>query len=250
MKSLRRRKRPPCSQAALDWPFSGSSVVIHEPSLIDIPPIVTLTPATTTPVAQVKLFIEDLPSFSQKNLHQDSVTVDQFIRQVTAKVPGPYHERKFLIRELKNVHTSSPGSAFIARPAARTKLFSRNQGRVSKTPIRDRKPMTLTQRLTRAAILSHVKTDNILHSTAISPPLPPLDFVPFQKFATPPSSKKRSAPSRGESHPESSVAPRRRKRYQKLNPISRQPGSDRSRCLPLTFIPFLEAEDAYAAKFS
>ncbi|OJA17116.1 hypothetical protein AZE42_02588 [Rhizopogon vesiculosus] len=236
MKSLRKRKRPTCSQnflvieGALNLSPSGSSAVIRQTSLV--PPIVTLTPTRTTSVVQ------------------DSLTVDKFVRQLAAKASEPYRKRK-----LQNTHISSPGS-IVMRPAVPRahKVYSRNQ--FSKTPIREKKPMTLTQRLTRAAILSHVETDEILHSPAISSSRPPLNFVPFQKFTTPPSSRKRSAASRGESssgvrsHLQPSAARRRRNRYQKPNPIHRQPSSDRSGCLPLTFIPLREAEDAYAAKFS
>jgi hypothetical protein len=49
---------------------------------------------------------------------------------------------------------------------------------------------------------------------------------------------------------ESSTALHCPNRYQRLNPILRQPGSCRSSCLPLTFIPLHEAEDTYATKFS
>ncbi|OAX35658.1 hypothetical protein K503DRAFT_868094 [Rhizopogon vinicolor AM-OR11-026] len=243
MQSLRKRKRPACSQnfldieRALDLSPSGSSAVICEPSLV--PPIVTLTPARTTSVVQ------------------DSVTVDEFVRQLAAKVPEPHRKRKLLARKLQKTRISSPGS-IVMRPAvphAHAKNYSRNQGRLSKTPIKEKKPMTLTQRLTRAAILSHVETDEILHSPATSSSRPPLNFVPFQKFATPPS-RKRSAASRGESssgersHLQPSAARCHRNPYQRPNPIHRKSGSDRSGCLPLTFIPLHEAEDAYAAKFS
>jgi hypothetical protein len=263
MKSLRKRKRPTCSQIgslqdeALDWPPSGCSAVI-EPSLV--PPIVTLTPTRTTPAAQVRLLIEGLPTFFQQNPCQDSVTVDGFIRQVTAEVPGPDRKRNILTWNLRSTHDIlSLGSAFITmRPAtgaARKKIYSRNERRVTKTPIKERKPMTLTQRLTRAAILSHVKTDDILHSPAVTSSRPPLDFVSFQKFATPPSSRRRTALPRGDSSSEvrshflSSAAPRRRNGYKGLTPILQQPGFERSGCLPLAFIPLREAEDAYAAKF-
>jgi len=256
MKNVRKRKRSTCSQGlpieeALDLPFHGSSIVEREPSLI--PPIVTLTPARTTSAAQVKFFIIDLPIFPRRILYQDFVTVDQFIRQVTANVSGPRQKPKFLTtRKLQNIHTSSASST------TRMKVYPRrfNKGRASKTSTRDRKPITLSQRLSRAAILSHVETER--HSSAISPSLLPLNFVPLHKFATPPS-RKRSAPNRGKSssemrshlsHLEFSANPRFHKRYQSVNHHIRQPASHRSGCLPLSFIPFLEAEDAYNAMFS
>jgi hypothetical protein len=43
---------------------------------------------------------------------------------------------------------------------------------------------TVKQRLARAAILSHVETNEILHSPAISSSCPSLNFMSFQKFAT------------------------------------------------------------------
>ena len=119
--------------------------------------------------------------------------------------------------------------------------------------------MSLTQRLARAAILSHVETDEILHSPAVSSSRPPLNFVAFQKFATPPSSRtrpvERSTSSRvrsseAKSHSEPSAAIPCEKRCKSRYRISKQPGSERPSCLPLTFIPLREAEDAYAAKFS
>ena len=257
MKCLRKRKRPTyfsCIEGALDLPPSGSSVAMREPTLI--PTIITLTPARTAHVAQVEL---SLMIFETQKLHQDSVTVDEFIRQVTA-VPEPRRKRKLLTKKLQSTHVSSPGSAPTvmqpAAPSTHTKLYSRNQGHKSPITGRDRKPMALKQRLARAAILSHVETNEILHSPAISSSRPPLNFVPFQKFATPPPSRKRAAPFRGgsssklRSRLESSTGLRRPDRYQRLNPIPRRPGSCRSSCPPLTFIPLHEAEDAYAAKFS
>lgn len=189
--------------------------------------------------------------------------MDEFIRQITA-VPGPRRKRKLLTRKLQSTHVSSPGSALIvmqpAAPSTHAKLRPHNQRHVYKSPSTgrpgDRKPMTLKQRLTRAAILSHVETNEILHSPAISSSRPSLNFVPFQKFATPPPSRKRAAPfrsgssSEARSHLESSTALRRPNRYQRLNHIPRRPTSGRSSRLPLTFIPLHEAEDAYAAKFS
>ncbi|KAG1729654.1 uncharacterized protein EDB91DRAFT_1349804, partial [Suillus paluster] len=226
----RKRKRPAYNsqgEGALDLLHSKSSINMCEPFPSLIPPIATLTPARNTTAAQ------------------NAVTVERFIRQVMTKVPEPPRKRKLLTVKLQDTSISSPDGAYIqqqATPPARNGGLTRNGLRFSKMPVRDRKPMTLTQRLTRAAILSHVETDNILQSDAISSSRPPLDFVPFRRFETPPSSPrkdrvKRSAYSRDNRH-------RRRKR------IPGQPDLERSGCLPLTFIPLREAEDAYAAKFS
>ncbi|KAG1743427.1 hypothetical protein EDB19DRAFT_1698398 [Suillus lakei] len=231
----RKRKRPAYDSqgdGARDLLHSETSIDMREPSLGLIPPIVTLPPARDTTATK------------------EAVTVDKFIRRIIAGVPGPRRKRKLRTVQLQDtsISESSMGGANI-QPATRptlAKVYACNGGRISKNPVENRKPMTLTQRLARAAILSHVETKEILHPPGISCSRRPLNFVPFQKFATPPSSPrkkliKRSAFSRSESFAVTLRSNRRQR-------LKRQPACERPGYPPLTFIPSHEAKAAYASR--
>ncbi|KAG1822035.1 uncharacterized protein BJ212DRAFT_938266 [Suillus subaureus] len=173
--------------------------------------------------------------------HQEAVTVDDFIRQITARVPGPRRKRQLRTVQLQDTSTSTGGenSQPATRPAP-AKVCTSNEGR--NKPGEDRKSMTLAQRLARAAILSHVETKEILHPPGVSSSRRPLNFVPFPKFATPPSSPrkkiiKRSAFSRSES----SAVMLRNNRPQRTK---RQPALERPGYPPLPLVPSHEAKVA------
>ncbi|KAG2035240.1 hypothetical protein BDR03DRAFT_1001181 [Suillus americanus] len=237
----RKRKRPAYDSQGDEAPdllHSETSMDMREPSLGLIPPIVTLPSVRDTTATKAQL----LPSkFNKFNPHQEAVTVDNFIRQITARVPGPQRKRQLRTVQLQDTSTSTGGAN--SQPATRpapAKVCISNGERISNKPVGDRKPMTLAQRLARAVILSHVETKEILHPPGVSSSRRPLNFVPFPKFATPPSSPrkkliKRSAFSRSES---SAVTLRNNRRQM----AKRQPALERPGYPSLPFVPSHEAK--------
>jgi hypothetical protein len=172
--------------------------------------------------------------------------VDGFIRQMIAGVPGPRRKRKLRTVRLQDTPISTDGADNqpATRPA-KAKANVPNGGRISNKPVGDGKPMTLAQRLARAAILSHVETKEPLHPPGISSSRRPLNFVPFPKFATPPSSPRKkiiklSAFSRSES---TAVMLRNHRRQR----AKRQPAFERPGYPPLLMVPSHEAEAADAS---
>ncbi|KAG1840701.1 hypothetical protein DFJ58DRAFT_748636 [Suillus subalutaceus] len=235
----RKRKRPAYDSQgdeALDLLHSETSIDMREPSLGLVPPIVSLPSARDTTATKAQL----LPSkFNKLNPHQEAVTVDNFIRQITARVPGPRRKRQLRTVKLQDTSTGGANSQPTTRPAP-AKVCISNGGCISNKPVEDSKPMTLAQRLARAAMLSHVETKEILHPPGVSSSRRPLDFVPFPKFATPPSSPrkkliKRSAFSRSES---SAVMLRNNRRQG----AKQQPALERPGYPPLPFVPSHEAK--------
>ncbi|KAG2149083.1 uncharacterized protein EDB93DRAFT_360085 [Suillus bovinus] len=219
----RKRKRPAYDSQGDDLEAPD---LLHSKTSIDpdmrpsfglIPPIVTLPPARDDTATK------------------EAVTVDGFIRQVITRVPGSQRKRQLRTVQLQDTSISTGADANI-RP-------------VTNKPAGDRKPMTLAQRLARAAILSHMETKEILHPPAadgISSSRRPLNFVSFPKFATPPSSLgkkliKESASSRSES----SAIIRNDRREREKQPASERPG-----CPPLNLVSSLEANitDASGAR--
>jgi len=172
--------------------------------------------------------------------------VDNFIRQITAKVPGPQRKRRLRTVQLQDTSISAGGAN--VQPATRftdAKACVSNGEHISTKPVGDKKPMTLAQRLARAVILSHVETKKDLHPPGISSSRRPLNFVSFPKFATPPSSPrkkiiKRSAFSRSES---SAVMLRNNSRQR----AKRQPALERPGYPPLNLVPSHEAKVADAS---
>ncbi|KAG2131349.1 hypothetical protein DEU56DRAFT_902511 [Suillus clintonianus] len=242
----RKRKRPAYDsqdEEALDSLHFKSSMDIREPSLGLVPPIVNLAPTRNTTAAKL-------------NRNQEAVSVDKFIRQVITEVPGPQRKRKLRTVQL-DTSISSTGGANIqpVTPPARAKVYASNGGRISKKPVGARKPMTLTQRLARAAMLSHVETNEILDSLAISSRRP-LDFVPFQKFATPPCSPKKTLVNQSTSSGVGSSSGARRPSEVSAAMIrgnrcqaKKKHTSERPDCPPLNFVPEHEARAAYTAMF-
>ncbi|KIK45208.1 hypothetical protein CY34DRAFT_553474 [Suillus luteus UH-Slu-Lm8-n1] len=159
-----------------------------------------------------------------------------------AGVPGPRRKRKLRTVRLQDTPISTDGANNqpVTRPAY-AKANVPTGGRISNKPVGDGKPMTLAQRLARAAILSHVETKETLYPPGISSSRRPLNFVSFSKFATPPSSPrkkiiKRSALSRSES-----LRNHRRQRSK------RQPAFERPGYPPLPMVPSHEAKAADAS---
>lgn len=238
----RKRKRSVCNSPgdeALDFLHSGTSTGMPELSIDLKPPIVTLPPARDTTATKVQLLPSKFNSFLIH--HQKAVTVDGFIRRMITGVPGPRRKRKLrTVRLDAPISTDGANNQPATRPA-NAKANIPTRGRISNKPVGDRKPMTLAQRLARAAILSHVETKEPLNPPGTSSSRRPLNFVPFSKFATPPSSPrkkiiKRSALSRSES-----LRNHRRQR------AKRQPAFERPGYPPLPMVPSHEAKAADAS---
>ncbi|KAG1762713.1 hypothetical protein EDD22DRAFT_890373 [Suillus occidentalis] len=227
----RKRKRSVYNSpgnGALDFLHSGISMGMPELSIDLIPPIVTPSPARDTTTTK------------------EAVTVDGFIRRMIAGVPGPLRKRKLRTVRLQDTPISADGAN--NQPATRpanAKANASNGSRISNKPVGDGKPMTLAQRLARAAILSHVETKENLNPPGTSSSRRPLNFVSFPKFATPPSSPrkkiiKRSALSRSES---TAVMLRNHRRQR----TKRQPTFERPGYPPLPMVPLHEAKAADAS---
>lgn len=242
----RKRKRSVCNSPgdeALDFLHSGTSTGMPELSIDLKPPIVTLPPARDTTATKVQLLPSKFNSFLIH--HQKAVTVDGFIRRMITGVPGPRRKRKLrTVRLDAPISTDGANNQTATLPAS-TKANVPTGGHISNKPVGDGKPMSMAQRLARAAILCHVETKEPLNPPGTSSSRRPLNFVPFPKFATFPSSPgkkiiKRSAPPRSES----TAVILRNYRHQRTKP---QPALERPGCPPLPMVPSHEAKAADAS---
>jgi hypothetical protein len=170
--------------------------------------------------------------------------VDGFIRRMIAGVPGPRRKRKLRTVRLDTpISTDGANNQTATRPA-NTKANVPTGGRISNKPVGDGKPMSLAQRLARAAILSHVETKEPLNPPGPSSSRRPINFVPFQKFATPPSSPKKIIKPSALSRSESTAVILCNYRRQRAK---RQPAFERPGYPPLPMVPSHEAKAADAS---